>query len=924
MNKGIIRLLGLIGLMGLMGNVRAQEAVTGEMDFDARFTQFHRAYALSPDDVEALSNLAMFYFDNSNPMRNLPLAMEYIQRAEERHVWLIENNKNSDLRRLLKSGITITTLRQQRQAIVTAAQNTVATRNDMPKEEIDRYLEVFGFDMAMVSRLQQFRIQCIYEEDLQAGTVESYYHYIKQYPGTHEAELMEERLAPLAQGLFAKVTSEKEADSLAARYPLSPSVQRASQKCKSRLAYAEAVQQNTLESYKAFLERYPSSNESQQARDRIEYFVEWIYVGCRTAMDYVRFVNTYPDFSLADKALAEARRLIAEKHDIPAARYYLEHFPLDGYRNEVFGLYYAWHSAEGNGEPIKRFFAEHPDYPYIGIVEDDLLNSRAIDHINLTGNYFEAEYERYADYVRHMTGKKIAFVPLQRMLQVLVDERKYPAALERVRKFELSFEGVEEYQELQNILSAPLTGQRAVKEFAETYSVMNPAVNEADGRLYYTRVAGDMSSICYAVKEGKQWRPAGEVLFDGPVANEGLTLFGFYDGGSRMLLGADGNIMIAEVDDSLWRVTDIPPYPVNTDYIETDAYMLPDGSGMLLASDRPGGHNLQTSGVYFHGDHALATDLYFIPYSGGSWGAAVNLGNVVNTPYSERSPLLSRNLKTLYFVTDGRGGLGFGDVYVATRTDLGDWTSWSTPKNVGKEINSGHNESGLSFSSDEKTIYMAVNADPNLGNYSCYSFPTSHNSAATVRPLTLELLGWEESLSRVRVADLEQQSVTQVLDCSDSLNSVTVNVFSDRKCAVIADAGRFFAPAIIVAPHSRERATLRGYSFNELVRMERPMPLSVVGFDTLAPVLLPLAQQQLSQLARYLQLHPSAVIEFCLDVAGMDDRECYLRSVEQGDAIRNFMNHNGIEDARIIVSPYGNVNAKKGEGMGVSVRFREK
>jgi hypothetical protein len=36
------------------------------------------------------------------------------------------------------------------------------------------------------------------------------------------------------------------------------------------------------------------------------------------------------------------------------------------------------------------------------------------------------------------------------------------------------------------------------------------------------------------------------------------------------------------------------------------------------------------------------------------------------------------------------------------------------------------------------------------------------------------------------------------------------------------------------------------------------------------------------------------------------------------------MNHNGIEDARIIVSPYGNVNAKKGEGMGVSVRFREK
>ena len=36
------------------------------------------------------------------------------------------------------------------------------------------------------------------------------------------------------------------------------------------------------------------------------------------------------------------------------------------------------------------------------------------------------------------------------------------------------------------------------------------------------------------------------------------------------------------------------------------------------------------------------------------------------------------------------------------------------------------------------------------------------------------------------------------------------------------------------------------------------------------------------------------------------------------------MNINGIDASRIILSPYGNVNAKKQGQSGVSVRFRER
>ena len=891
-------------------------------DYQSRFTKLNRAYAKSPDNVEALYNLAQFYFDNSHPMRNLPMAMKYIQRAEACHIKLIEDNHTGELARLVRNDITLTTIRQTKQAIIDAAYNTIEVRTDMTGVELDTYLDAFGIDMELVRLLRQRRINQVYDDCLRKGTAEAYYHFMEVYPGTTESEQMEERLARLAPGLFEEVKTEAQVDAVAARFPQSPSVQRAAEKQKSRMAYAVATKRNDVRGFMEFLERYPTSDESQQARDRLDKLLEVNYAKCKTAMDYALFASTYSDIPLADKALAEMRKLLAKDQDVAAARYYLEHFKLDPEYNDIYNLYYSWHAAEGNGDPIKRFNRENPNFPYQRAVENDLESAKIIDRINLMEDFLEVEYNRYAGYVRQLMGKKIAIVPLQRMIQVMVSSHNYAAALDRVRKFDLCFENVStsEYKELLKVLSAPATGRKLTKEFSATYHVMNPCLNEADGRLYFTR-AGAGRRICYAVKEGGQWRPAGEAPFASIVNTDGLTLFGFYAGGTRMLLGSEGNIMMAEKDGDSWRITDIPPYPVNTDYLETDAYMLPDGSGILLASDRPNGYNLQSSGAYFHGDTALATDLYYIPYINNGWGTPVNLGSTINTPYSERSPILSRNLKTLYFVSDGRGGLGYRDVYVATRTDVQDWTSWSTPQNIGKEINSGYTETDLSFTPDEKRILLAVNSS--LGTFSAYSFPTSHDASNSYEPYTLDILGMESSLLRVRVADLAIQSVVQVVDCSGVSNTLTINVHKDKTYAVMGDAGLYFVPAMIVDPHSKSKQRLKGYTFPVLVSMDKPVPLSAVGFNPAGTELLPVAKMQLEQLAQFISHTPNGVVEFCVDVAGSDDKLCYNLSLERGRLLRDFMNEQGIDNSRIIISAYGNVNVKKHGNSGVSVRFRE-
>ena len=626
---------------------------------------------------------------------------------------------------------------------------------------------------------------------------------------------------------------------------------------------------------------------------------------------------------MAERALAQLRRMVKENHDIEAARLYIERFKLDPYYNEVYNQYYTWHAAEGNSNPIVRFQKENPQYPFQRAIESDMERAEKIDQVYLMGDYFESEYERYAGYVRKLMGKGIAIVPLQRMLQVMTAQGNYAAALARVKQFELCFEttGHDEYTELQRILSAPATNRKATPVLAATYNIVNPTINATDGNMYFTRVMGSSRRICYAVKQGNKWQPTGDVEFSN-TENDQLSFYGFFANGNKMLLGSAGDIWIAERDGNMWRVTDIPSYPVNTDYTEADAYMIPDGSGMLLVSDRPGGQNLQSSGAYFHGDTALASDIYFIPYTQNGWGNAINLGININTPYSERSPILSRNLKTLYFITDGRGGLGYGDVYVATRTDVEDWTSWTVPQNAGKEINSGRTEATISFGPEEKSIYLSSNSD--AGHFACYTFPTWHNASNSYYNYTLDVLGMEDFLFRVRVADLTQQTITQMVDYMGESHSINLNIHKDKHYAVLGDAGIYFVPAVIIGPETKGKQKLKGYTFPVLVAMDKPLPLKAVGFVGTTSKLLPIAELQLEQLAQFMSHNPTAIVEIDIDVDGRDDAVSYNLSLERGRVIRNYLSTFEISGSRIIISAYGNVNTKKGSAAGVSVRFRER
>jgi outer membrane protein OmpA-like peptidoglycan-associated protein len=84
------------------------------------------------------------------------------------------------------------------------------------------------------------------------------------------------------------------------------------------------------------------------------------------------------------------------------------------------------------------------------------------------------------------------------------------------------------------------------------------------------------------------------------------------------------------------------------------------------------------------------TDIYFCTRKDGKWSNPTNLGTVINTFGNEMFPFIADN-GDLYFASDGYPGFGGLDIFISRKVD----GKWTTPKNLGLPINSSYDDFSL-------------------------------------------------------------------------------------------------------------------------------------------------------------------------------------------------------------------------------------
>lgn len=111
-------------------------------------------------------------------------------------------------------------------------------------------------------------------------------------------------------------------------------------------------------------------------------------------------------------------------------------------------------------------------------------------------------------------------------------------------------------------------------------------------------------------------------------------------------------------------------------------------------------------------------DLYRADLIGDEWTKPSNLGRSINSVAWDGQPSVTADGSTIYFSSRRQGSIdGSEDLYVAYRNTDG---SWTPPRNLGEPVNTRFSERSPFIAADGRTLYFASNGHPGFGNHDLF------------------------------------------------------------------------------------------------------------------------------------------------------------------------------------------------------------
>lgn len=103
----------------------------------------------------------------------------------------------------------------------------------------------------------------------------------------------------------------------------------------------------------------------------------------------------------------------------------------------------------------------------------------------------------------------------------------------------------------------------------------------------------------------------------------------------------------------------------------------------------------------------------------GTWSTPKNLGKNINTPSTEEAPFITNDGKTLFFSSTGHLGMGEQDIFMSHWNEKG---YWEPATNLGPPINTVARELGFFLTSDNQTGYFSSDKKDGFGGMDIYKF----------------------------------------------------------------------------------------------------------------------------------------------------------------------------------------------------------
>lgn len=319
--------------------------------------------------------------------------------------------------------------------------------------------------------------------------------------------------------------------------------------------------------------------------------------------------------------------------------------------------------------------------------------------------------------------------------------------------------------------------------------------------------------------------------------------------------------------------------------------------------------------IYFTSNHEKLTtngsmDIFKVEYNPSTkkWSTPQNLGPNINSPYDEDCVFISIDGNTLYFSSQGHNSMGGFDFFKSQKIN-GEWTK---PINFGYPINTPANDIFIFFTSDGKHAYFDSDRKDGVGEKDIYKLTLLNDVKIPLTVLVKDAQTKELISSAVEVRQTGQQELISVHESEKG--TFTGEVLYAKQFTVNASANQYkpytgYVNSKVADPF-KDKITLEVFleplPKEEITVKEDKFTYTNIYFDYHVYDLREESVKELQKVRDYLVKNPSfkVSLEGHTDHVSSDGFNITL-SKNRVNAAANWLIKNGISTGRITKKWYG-------------------
>ncbi len=693
--KLILSTLLLLTSFSLFAQFEHQKLVDNKK-YSKALKKTQKEYDKNANSINALYSFAVLYNIEDSKFFNSDTAYYYAIKTRETYTHATQK----EIDKLDKQGLDGAAINKQLNVIcgtayqISKKANTVAIYN--------HFLETFTENSALVIEATKRRNSKAFEEAETVNTIASYQTFIDTYSNAVEVKKAKNKRNEIGYSNAKTLNTIESYQGFIDKYPEAREVNQA-KLLRDQIAFASAKKINTSKAMQDFLTAYPNSEIAEEVRyvhDRLHFEEGFITNSSSYSLNYLK---THMHSSYRGIIIDTVYYIGMRNKDYYSLRFLAENSDEFNLDPSIWTDYFHVYTKSGASELIDEFRNEY-EYRFSSALflsseYLDALATELIDEKNIT-----IRNEDVLDYFRNHPSTYLSFQMSQKILDPYVKAKNWTKATGVIKQLQKELNYKNTYlNDLETILA---NGDKNIQK-----KKLTSLVNTTKGGEYVPVISAD-NKLLYFCGKDRNDNYSNEDIFvsensngrwQKPTLVSDLNTYGndaplsVSADGNTLLLFKNGSLFYSERDYYGWSDLVEFPYPINSDTWEADAMITSDGKSIVFASKRVPDH-----------PYIYDIDIYISHKLDDGWSTPINLGSTINTEFTDRSPFLHPDMKTLYFSSQGHGGLGELDVFKTTRLNDTSWTDWSTPINLGRDINTSGMDWGYRISTDGETAYFAA------------------------------------------------------------------------------------------------------------------------------------------------------------------------------------------------------------------------